>query len=499
MANTLYLWLALVAALAAPAASQTATPTATGVDARDWGSMARQDVQAAYDLYVANHPGMHDPLNPDFPERLLRARDAGLAAAGKATSRAHYAEALGAFSAELMDGHAMAFAKDVQSSTPPKYEWPRFVAAWRGDKMLVHHAVVGSPAPIGVEIVSCDGLTMRELVIKRLGFRGFRPGEAGHWWMRGGRAFYSTPGYSDHRPKRCTFRTPQGQEFTADLPFTEAPDGFSKLFERGGDGERTPIGLTEPRKGIFLVGMPTFSPSADEVKAYRALFDTLSKRRTELTKAKAVVIDLRYNNGGSSAWSRDAGRILWGQDALDQRMDKYFKNVRIWWRASPDNVAYMSELEAKLRKDGQDRIADTIGQTGAGMRESLAKGEPFFVQGEEKDARTYPSEMPPTDFMTPVYVITPGRCASACLDAIDTFKQFSNVKLIGAPTSGDSTYMEARTMDLPSGEGRIVIPIKVWMKRPRGSGEVYTPDILVTDLDWSTRTFLDKVEADLAN
>jgi hypothetical protein len=58
--------------------------------------------------------------------------------------------------------------------------------------------------------------------------------------------------------------------------------------------------------------------------------------------------------------------------------------------------------------------------------------------------------------------------------------------------------MEVRTADLPSGHGRIVIPNKMWLGRPRASGQVYEPNILMTGIDWSTAAFLDRIEKDLA-
>ena len=99
-----------------------------------------------------------------------------------------------------------------------------------------------------------------------------------------------------------------------------------------------------------------------------------------------------------------------------------------------------------------------------------------------------------SDFATPVYVITSGRCASACLDAVDTFKLFPNTKLIGAPTSADTQYLEIRAEPLPSRHGIAIIPTKVWMYRPRKSGQVYSPDVEAKQLDWSTNAFLDLVE-----
>ena len=92
----------------------------------------------------------------------------------------------------------------------------------------------------------------------------------------------------------------------------------------------------------------------------------------------------------------------------------------------------------------------------------------------------------------------PGNCASACLDAIDYFKLFSNTKLIGAPSSADSTYMEVRIETLPGGLARVIVPTKLYVNRPRANGMFYRPDIPVTALGWRTATFLDVVEQDLA-
>jgi hypothetical protein len=292
-------------------------------------------------------------------------------------------------------------------------------------------------------------------------------------------------------------RTGGGEARPVDLSWRAAPKDFDKMLGRATDGDRTAIGLTEPRPGLFLIGMPDFQPDDEGVKAYRRLYEELRSRKAELARAKAVAIDLRYNNGGSSEWSLLGAKALWGDAVVDRRMDDYFKDVRIWWRASQGNTAYMDEMVAKLRKEGQVENAAAMEAVGKGMRAALTKGEPFFVEADDPK-QPEAGAAPASDFRTPVYVITRGACGSACLDAVDVFTRFPNVKLIGAPTAADSTYMEARAMDLPSGDGRIVIPNKIWTGRPRASGQVYEPHILVTDLDWSTRTFLDRIEADLA-
>lgn len=281
------------------------------------------------------------------------------------------------------------------------------------------------------------------------------------------------------------------------LVWTTPPDSVWPFFETASGGERTPIGLTEPRPGMYLIGMPTFSPDAAGRDAYQALYETISRRRAELLTAEAVVIDLRHNNGGSSLWSSLLAQRLWGQSVLRGQINGMFRNTRVWWRASRDNVAYMNGLVQRARTNGHERVADQLMHIRQGMESALVSNRPYFI---EDPRETYaPAEAPRVpSFKAPVYVITSGGCVSACLDALDIFTRFPNTRLIGAPTSADSNYLEVRRQSLPSGEGTIVIPLKVWVGRPRKSGEVYRPDIPLNDLDWSTGKFLDRIEADLS-
>ena len=178
-------------------------------------------------------------------------------------------------------------------------------------------------------------------------------------------------------------------------------------------------------------------------------------------------------------------------------MEDLNRPVEIWWRASDGNINYLSEMEADLRKNGQREIADEIVKLMTKAHAARAADKPFAIEEEATPAPRNAPPAPPLALDLPVYVIVPGRCASACLDAVDLFKQVPGTKLIGAPTSADSQYMEVRTVDLPSGKGNAVIPIKIWMHRPRKGGEIYRPDIVMAGLDWSTDSFLDAIEADV--
>jgi hypothetical protein len=128
---------------------------------------------------------------------------------------------------------------------------------------------------------------------------------------------------------------------------------------------------------------------------------------------------------------------------------------------------------------------------------AIAAHEKYLVEPDVPEGMDDIADADPAELKTPVYVVVPGQCASACLDAIDTFKLFPNTRLIGAPSSADSTYMEVRNPALPSGMANAIIPMKMYVDRPRGNGVHYEPDILMADFDWSTENFLTKIEAAL--
>ena len=489
--------LVAAAALAALASGSLAAQESTDdpyaeLSAQDWANAARTDVLEAYRQFVENHPGVYDLDNPGFLEQLGEARTAGLAAAETATDRLGYEMALARFSAVLADGHARAYTPTSGSSQDAPRYWPGFVALWRGDRLFVrtedHSARV-----YGAAITACEGEPIREFLAERLIISGFRPMELGQWWVRPSQLFYSIDEVADHQPRRCTFTYTDGTSETRDLDWQTASQAQRDFYGDSVFPSAEPIGLTEPRDGIFLIGLGDFSPEEEGRKTYEVLYTEVAERRNELRGAKALVLDMRGNGGGSSLWSRTLANLLWGEEALNTRRKPI---DGIDWRASPETIAYVKEMRSELAAQGQTDMVTWLDNTIPQMEAALEAGQPLWRDAEGGDG-----EQPapaPIDFDTPVYVINWGLCASACLDANDYFKLFGNTKLIGAPTSADSTYMEVRGVKLPAGPGWLTIPNKTWVGRQRGWGEIYEPDIVMDQLDWSTEAFLERIETDLA-
>jgi hypothetical protein len=481
-----HLALCLAFVAAAPAAAQSPdTPP-------DWSALAVADVEAAYAETKANHPGMFDPTNRDFPALLERARTEALDYARQTTTAGGFAASLQRFAAVLDDGHAGAYAALPHADTPP-VRWPGFVAAWRGDAMYVYKSAAGGPAE-GSKIESCNGRPVEELV--RTNVFAWRTGvkTPGEWWYSARRLFVDGGNPFVTLPQTCRFVS-AGKAEDRTLTWGPVPEYYQQWRDGASNGDLLPIGLVERAPGIQWIAMPDFQPDDAGVAAYKALDAELAAKADALRGARAVVLDLRFNQGGSSAWSYRIAQALWGKEAVDTRADAKSARQQVWWRPTPGNLASLRELVDRFKREDDPESVAWAEEHIALFEKAIASNETWVVKSDPAPAdRTIPAPL----LTAPVYVIVPGQCASACLDAIDVFKLFPRTILIGAPSGSDSTYMEVRNPVLPSGKARAIIPMKMYVNRPRGNGEFYPADIEMRDLDWSTAHFLRRIEEDLA-
>ncbi len=452
---------------------------------------AREDVLAAYEIFRLHHPGMFDPNNPGFPARLRRARDAALAFIPRIVDAEGNMRAMTIFSAGLADGHASA---GVAYSGEGEFLWPGFRTVWRGDALHILDAAAGS-APRGSILLGCDGRPARMLIRESAFYFYGRPDEAGQWWQNAPSFFERVRSPYETLPAVCTFRYPDGRRVAHRLNWQKVPEALDRAWLEAAR-RRDPIGITEPRPGISLIRLTSFAPDNEGQAAYSRLFAALERDAARIAAGRTIVIDLRNNQGGSSSWSEEVAKRLWGAGAVVAAQSRYFRRTRVWWLADPENIAYLREAAADLRAQDRQALAREIDETAGQLEAAHVRGDRFFVENVgASDApgagRAVPRRLPP------VYVITDGGCVSACLDAVDLFTLFPGVKLVGAPTSADSAYLQIRHQRLPSGRGSVILPLKIWVGRPRAPGQVYFPQIAVNDLEWTTDVLLDHIERDL--
>ena len=486
-------WFAAVALCILGAAVRAAAPVLPA-SPQAWSAAAQADIEAAVQVTRANHPGAVDPHNPAFLPNLEAARRHGLALAARVVDAPGYVAAVQGFNVHIGDGHAGLYPRLDDAVLPPD-RWPGFVTVWRGDALYVHSSQAGGPA-VGSKLLGCDGKDADRLIRDNVfRFQG-RVNEAGQWWLAARRVFHDEHNPFIALPQRCRFER-AGRVTEHALAWRPLDAEGGRWLANSNWGEAKGVGVLEPRKNLYWVSMPTFHPNEAERAAYRTMFRDIEAQRARWLALDAVVIDLRKNQGGSSDWSQTFAGALWGKARVTQALAAHDAGVEVRWRASRDNTDYMTVLADRLASEGSADSAAWARVHAEGMRAALAQGRPFYVEKEEPAAPAADTPMGPA-FTRPVYVVVPGNCVSACLDAIDVFTRFPNTVLIGAPSSADSTYMEVRAMELPSGLARVIVPNKVYVNRKRANGQVYPAAIEVRDVDWSGDTLLRTVETDLA-
>lgn len=469
--------------------------------AQGWSELARKDIEAAYQITAENHPGMADKQNPGFQQQLLQAKTNALLLVTQVTDAYGYEAAIDRFSTSLQDGHAGAYAT-LPDSVPAIRHWPGFNTVWRGDALWVYYSEQAG-VTAGMQVLSCDGKPVESLIKNRVFAFAGQADLPGHWWSYGSRLLLDDGNPFNPQLKQCQLVKTGDEAVAVTLNWQPRPESAMQHVKAAYNGDKLAVGLSWQQKDIAWIAMPTFSPEADDVKRYESLFSSLEQQRAQLLQAKAIVLDLRHNQGGSSYWSKQVASLLWGKEQVESLHSALFSHTEVWWFASPGNTEYVKSLYDVIKAQGQTDMLPWIQAVGQGMKKSLESGKAFYVEGGGDTADTTQAQPDkPADWpalQVPVYVIVPGQCASACLDALDVFTLFENTKLAGAPSSADSTYMDVRFQILPSGLGQVIIPNKVYVNRPRANGQYYTPVLAHNELDWSTQALLQKVLSDIKN
>ena len=251
----------------------------------------------------------------------------------------------------------------------------------------------------------------------------------------------------------------------------------------------------EISKGIYWLTIPTFQPKGDEIETLKTIIEDLNR-----VSDQTIIFDLRGNGGGNSAWGDDILISLFGKDYVQEKLSKTQRNVSVEWRISQENVAYIKRLyDSAIKEFGENHPStDWIKTTADGMSEALKENKDFYLERFDYQPCKTANESPPKG---KYIAIIDHSCASATLDFLDGLKAMEiDLTLIGKPTGKDTLYMEVRSVELPSGKGRLGFPIKVYQNRARGHNTPHLPDIEFTkELDQTPqiRAFiLDRLKKD---
>ena len=442
---------------------------------RDWGATLRADAQAFHDDIVANHPGPVNAADRNF----ARHNDAQLALAMRrartARTYADYFFALRWYAASFNDGH---LALGSPHSTPwDGAAWPGFLTNY--DSYGVQRVVVradDAPLPLGAMLIGCDGRSADRLAAEIVGQM------EGRWMLEsqrrelGGALFESTGNRYVHRPVRCTFKV-DGRQRSITLTWRPSvPTEAVKRQIAAAHQVRYSFGVRSLQDNTRWYTIPSFNADPHSIAATTlpSMIADMRSQRDALVAARAIVLDLRGNGGGSSDWSYQIARVLWGPAAL-QRLSAVKQTID--WRVSSANIGSLEMGYAERQGKGMSPDSELWFRTSiAGLRGAMARGDVLWHASDEDEnphAELSPvADLPPLH--GPVLLLTDGSCASACLDAVDLWRALGAIH-IGRTTSADTLYMEVRHFTLPSGLAAGGMPMKVYRGRPRGANVPVVP------------------------
>ncbi len=458
----------VVATLLLIAGPATAAPAGDA----DWATTTLNDLAAARNAILADHPGPVDSQQPGFVAAMDQRQQELLPLARAAQGKADWQRVLQDFANGFADVHvAIGF-------TPPLLAaWPGFLS--RTDRPGAPTCVVLAADPAagphpGDTLLGCDGHPAEALLAERVLRPLLNPALPQRLPVVSPALFTAVADDPTDQAASCRFRDAAGTTHT--VPLRWRPIDRSDLDSRLAEASGIPIPPLGLRRvgDVWFVSIPSFTwENADGVRM-QAFLSALQRAVSTLHAARHVVIDLRGNHGGNSAWGEAVASALWSQPAVDAAEATLDWTVE--WRPSPGNETSLRRSAASERQGGLmseaasvDVLADRMAQARAAHHALLA------IPGEPHPGTMSPA---PSPFTAPVLVLTEPRNISACLDFLDLLARLPGTERIGLPTGADTLDMDIAEVPLPSGRASLLHPMKVFRHRSRGANVAYQPAVV---------------------
>lgn len=434
-----------------------------------WRQLTAADVEAAYGILANNHPGA-TPAAADtaFRRTLALAGEAARARAQRVNSYEGWLATLRAFAAAFSDPHIMLQTRLSVGSV----RWPGLVVGRQGSATVVVSRDSAWPdvPGAGARLVSCDGADVERLSRERLGvYRGT--------WDIASQQVRNTPFLlvDDGNPflpplSRCAFREETGEREVALQWRSVGAAALQERLRAAAPIGRAGFGVRRVGDG-WWIGLQALTDRSKDV------LDSVAAHLEAIHGAPWVVVDVRGNGGGNSAWGvRLAGQLV-GEARVSQAMRRAEREFAgplcgTSWRAS---AAVEETLESYIRNQGPGtgqwrRDLDSVRAARAAGRElgPMPRPCPPAAAGTE-------GELPPPRMTGRLLLLTDHACFSSCLLLAGLFR------LIGATQLGEATdfstrYMEVRGLPLPSGLGAFATLQKVAFGAPARLGP-FDPDV----------------------
>lgn len=409
-----------------------------------WRELARIDAEAALALIKGSHPGAAPDLGDlEFQERLRTAQKNVATRLPLVADYNGHAALLSGLANDFGDGHIWSNARLAAQ----RRTWAGMVMMRRAQAWMVasHDTVDGETALDGARLVQCDGIPADRLGDERVGrfyadarVEADLASNAYRLLLDDGNPFL-------RRPVKCEFQK-GADKVTVSLNWR--PIGIRQLEEavtKAVVPAQARIGITAFEGGQWIELGGLGNEAQEAINQVKTKLDVLRE-------APMVVLDLRGNSGGNSAYADEIARLLVGETRWAAANFAMPECSGQFWRVSDGNIAALEEFVSNLPSERRGPWQAQL----EGMRAAKAGNRPFSPDLPEcarsvKPAHRPTPESPPASSMRGRLVLVTDRsCFSSCLIAADLFRSLGALH-VGEATDRSTRYMEVREIILPSG------------------------------------------------
>lgn len=461
--------------LAALSASLLSLGFATSPDETNWRDIAQHDVTAIRDDLRDNFPGVYVKKDSS---RFRRWLDEGyrlvLADLPKVTDLAGYYYLVNGYAGGFRDSHIKLAMKSSVRSKVMVVEWPGLAVGWRNGHYRVAYVDKAREdlPPLSADLIACDGKSAERIARERLDrYEGNLDLESGRYFTAPKLLWNLGNSLVGPPPLACTFEF-QGVRKSYRLKYSAPPNDLNEATSAAaGHFLQTTLVASEWQAG-WWIGLPSMNPE----QPWDNFFKSVEQHLNEIRAAPYVVIDVRGNHGGDSAYPEHLATMLWGDAVVQWYAPGDGDEL---YRVSAANRAFFVDVLKQFSAPNADQVeaaeyTEQFSKLVTKMDAAAAAGENLVVMHH---TRTAHSTAPPADPMKArmVVLLTDYTCNSACLDMMDMYRALPRTVQAGTSTYADTIFMEETRIPLPSGNAVLSFGHKALVQRPRRSNQPYRP------------------------
>lgn len=464
-----------------------AQPTRPEMTTEQWQAFATADLNAVRDIIRSAHPGAIDEANPVFRDWFQAGYEQARQLIPRVTDYNSAMAAVRSYVTGFLDGH-FAYSDNARKANDTIYSDGTNISLVNG-RYLVTAVLPDWPValpPVGAELVSCDGLTPRQIIDQRHAPYYSRRQTQSDLQVLASQMHSRE--FTDDELKQCTYRTAQGKLLQLEMKYQGflTKEYFRQVMpalEKGRPGVPGRRGNAYTFKdGVLWISAGSFSfgPGTSAVADLEKMLSEIAA----LTDVKQIVFDARGNRGGDSRIGGKIFHAATGGLEYDKGGLAGLQRTYAQWRVSDVAIAtFASHVDRMGKLYGSDsaQVRDAE-QMRKRLLDAKAAGEPWVRQ--DSDYRVTQAEIAQRGghlrrFNGTLALVTDYNCASACLDFVDIVRSVPGSVHLGQTTSADTVYIELGKAKLPSGN-LLFLPLKVWRNRLRGNNEPWVPQVPLT-------------------